>query len=29
MNPEISFDCKEKCINWLICTECEVWSCPC
>lgn len=24
----ISFDCQEKCINRLICTECEVRSCP-
>lgn len=28
-DPYISFDCQEKCINRLICTECEVKSCPC
>ena len=27
-DPTISFDCQEKCINRLICTECEVKSCP-
>ena len=28
-NPEISFDCKEKCLNRMISTECEVNNCPC
>lgn len=28
-DPELSFDCKEKCINRHICTECEAKSCPC
>ena len=28
-NSELSFDCKEKCINRFICTECELKSCPC
>ena len=28
-DPSLSFDCQEKCINRLICTECEVRSCPC
>ena len=28
-NPKLSFDCKEKCANRRICTECEVNSCPC
>lgn len=28
-DPTISFDCQEKCINRLICTECETRSCPC
>lgn len=28
-DPSLSFDCGEKCINRLICTECESKSCPC
>lgn len=28
-DPNVSLDCKEKCINRKICTECEVKSCPC
>lgn len=28
-DPNISFDCMEKCINRMISTECEVNSCPC
>ena len=27
-NKELSFDCGEKCINRIICTECESQSCP-
>jgi hypothetical protein len=27
-DPSLSFDCGEKCINRLICTECESKSCP-
>jgi SET domain-containing protein len=28
-DPNLSFDCKEKCINRMISTECERRSCPC
>lgn len=28
-DSSLSFDCKEKCINRKICTECEVRACPC
>lgn len=27
-DPSLSFDCGEKCINRIICTECESRSCP-
>jgi len=29
LNPQVSYNCGEKCINRYMCTECERKSCPC
>ena len=29
MDPDLSIDCGPKCINKLISTECDIWTCPC
>lgn len=29
VDPKLSIDCGDKCINRMVCTECELSSCPC
>jgi len=29
VDPDLSIDCGPKCINKLISTECDIWTCPC